>query len=132
MNSISVFFSLAARQRDIRRGFAIWESIKPGLTELLDLVRSIGADTGLLGPETLRRMGPSTVPEPLKQYTTGWIQRSLNKVQDADLTVDDELGTETREAVKKFQKKHGLKVDGFPGVQTTAVLAQEVEKLGAV
>ncbi len=130
MNPIGIFFSLAARQADIRRGFAIWESVKPKMTELLDLVRSIGADTGLLSPETLQRLGPSRVPEPLKQYTSEWIQRSLNKVIGADLRVDGDIdGPKTREAVRKFQKKHELKVDGFPGVQTTAVLAQEVGKV---
>jgi Putative peptidoglycan binding domain len=130
MNPFSMFFALAARQADIRKAFAIWSSIKPQVTELIDLVRSIGGDVGLLGPEAAP--GPSAVPEPLKKYTTQWIQTSLNKVQNAGLEVDGELGPEnskTRAAVKAFQAKHGLKVDGFPGVQTVAVLAQEVDRL---
>jgi lysozyme family protein len=52
-----------------------------------------------------------------------WLQSSLNKVQNAGLTVDGVYGPRTREAVKIFQKEHDLLVDGICGVDTmTAVM----------
>lgn len=48
------------------------------------------------------------------------LQRCLNKIMKADLDVDGSFGPKTFKALKKFQKKYGLKVDGKCGPKTRA------------
>lgn len=123
MNPIAIFFRLVGRQADIRRALAIYGQIKDPLTELIDIIRSLMADVGLLGSV------PGFSETLLSGYDTKWVQESLNRL-GANLTIDGNLGPATVEAVKKFQEKHPpLKVDGSPGVQTAAALAAELDKL---
>lgn len=49
------------------------------------------------------------------------IQVNLNR-HGANLDVDRSFGPATEQAVKDFQRKHGLTVDGFVGAETTALL----------
>lgn len=49
------------------------------------------------------------------------IQVNLNR-HGANLEVDRSFGPATEQAVKDFQKKNGLTVDGFVGAETTALL----------
>lgn len=49
------------------------------------------------------------------------IQVNLNR-HSANLDVDRSFGPATEQAVKDFQRKHGLTVDGFVGAETTALL----------
>lgn len=49
------------------------------------------------------------------------IQVNLNRHR-AKLNVDRSFGPATEQAVKEFQKKNGLTVDGFVGAETTALL----------
>lgn len=49
------------------------------------------------------------------------IQVNLNRY-GADLEVDRSFGSATEQAVKDFQRKHGLTVDGYVGAETTALL----------
>ena len=51
-----------------------------------------------------------------------WIQDSLNKILGLRLTVDGINGTQTKSAVRSFQEKNGLTVDGVVGPNTEAVL----------
>lgn len=79
---------------------------------------------------TSKEEGTSLVAEPtLKKGSTGSqvkkLQRNLNtlKITDAagnKLTVDGAFGDCTHEAVKKFQKKYGLVVDGIYGKKSYA------------
>lgn len=43
------------------------------------------------------------------------LQKDLNFVMKSGLAVDEEFGTKTESAVKAFQKKHALAVDGIYG-----------------
>ena len=123
MNPINIFFQLAYRQADIRRAFKIYQTIKSPLTELIDLCRSILGDVGMLDEQA------NPDPSPLAVYDTKWVQRSLNELMDAGLTVDGDLGIATVNAVKRFQAAHPpLKVDGSPGVQTAAAIAAALAK----
>jgi hypothetical protein len=51
-----------------------------------------------------------------------WVQLSLNKVMGVNLKVDGISGRMTRSAIRSFQKKFSLKVDGKLGPQTEAML----------
>jgi hypothetical protein len=51
-----------------------------------------------------------------------WVQASLNKIQNARLTVDGIPGVRTRAAVMLFQRNHGLKQDGVANPQTVSVI----------
>ena|SRR5215211_6584486 len=57
-------------------------------------------------------------------YDVKWLQTALNQIMAAGLVVDGDYGSETREAVREFQKKFmpGEAADGWAGVKTTAVL----------
>jgi peptidoglycan hydrolase-like protein with peptidoglycan-binding domain len=44
-----------------------------------------------------------------------WLQESLNKILKTQLSVDGITGEKTLEAVKAFQRKYGLQVDGVAG-----------------
>lgn len=127
MNPISIFLKLAGRQADIRRAWAIYTTIKKPLTELIDLLRSLMGDIGVL-----EAAAPSSA-SPLAKYDTKWVQDSLNIVENAGLHVDGILGPEgsaTRKAVAAFQAKHRMNlIDGIPGIVTGGILAEERAKL---
>lgn len=61
---------------------------------------------------------------------TKWIQSALNGLGHRPLLmVDGSYGRRTREAVREWQAKHGLKADGLAGPITIAVLETALEKL---
>lgn len=51
-----------------------------------------------------------------------WVQRSLNHILGTRLVEDGINGTLTRSAVRSFQQRHGLAVDGIVGPQTEGAL----------
>ncbi len=53
-----------------------------------------------------------------------WLQFSLNKLIDAGLYVDGDYGRRTRNAVRKFQRRHRLDVDGIAGPDTRAKIRE--------
>lgn len=50
------------------------------------------------------------------------LQKALNKLLGARLNVDGDAGPITTEAVRKFQARNGLKVDGIVGPKTSTAL----------
>src|SRR5262245_22996985 len=56
---------------------------------------------------------------------TKWVQTALNMIDRAELNVDGKYGPATRAAVEKFQRSHGLTVDGWAGVNTNDALRAE-------
>lgn len=55
-----------------------------------------------------------------------WLQESLNKVLGTTLVVDGMYGEATRAAVREFQARHGLQVDGVAGPITRSRLGELV------
>jgi hypothetical protein len=53
-----------------------------------------------------------------------WLQDSLNKILGTRLGVDGITGEKTRKAVKAFQRKYGLQVDGAAGPITKAKIRE--------
>ena len=53
-----------------------------------------------------------------------WLQESLNKILRTRLKADGITGEKTRKAVKAFQRKYGLQVDGVAGSITKAKIRE--------
>lgn len=51
-----------------------------------------------------------------------WVQQSLNGILGLRLKVDGDRGPQTRNAIRSFQKQHGLKDDAIVGSKTEAAL----------
>lgn len=51
-----------------------------------------------------------------------WVQSGLNKILGLRLTVDGVAGAQTRSAIRAFQRKYGLAIDGVVGPQTERTL----------
>lgn len=56
-----------------------------------------------------------------------WLQRSLNTLMHTTLVVDGVAGKKTKDAVKRFQRRHGLAVDGVAGTQTKRKIRKLLE-----
>jgi len=67
-------------------------------------------------------------PGGVANFSIAWLQESLNKLDNAGLDVDGEMGEQTTKAISAFQKKHGLEVDGWAGAGTSAAILMELEK----
>ncbi len=46
------------------------------------------------------------------------LQKALNQIMNAGLSVDGIFGSGTKKAVKNFQSQYGLSVDGIAGPKT--------------
>jgi len=62
--------------------------------------------------------------------TTEQLQACLNYIMNAGLTVDGIYGIKTHDAVKAFQQKYGLKVDGDAGPQTLKKVNEVLATMG--
>ncbi|HXH01995.1 MAG TPA: peptidoglycan-binding protein [Candidatus Competibacteraceae bacterium] len=51
-----------------------------------------------------------------------WVQRSLNQILGLRLTEDGIMGSQTRSAIRSFQQRQGLAVDGIVGEKTERAL----------
>jgi peptidoglycan hydrolase-like protein with peptidoglycan-binding domain len=56
------------------------------------------------------------------------MQAALNMIDRAKLDVDGKYGPATRAAVEEFQRLHGLRVDGWAGVNTNEALRAQLLK----
>ena len=55
------------------------------------------------------------------------LQNNLNKVLGVNLTVDGVCGNNTVDAIKKFQKKNGLEVDGVYGKKSYETMSNKIK-----
>ncbi len=65
-------------------------------------------------------------PKPAGTASTREIQQALKSAGFYQGAVDGKMGPKTRQAVREFQRVHGLKDDGKVGKQTWAKLAAYV------
>ena len=72
-----------------------------------------------------RWMPPKDTLRPgMKDNQVAWLQTTLNSFFGADLEQDASYGPKTTEAVKVFQKKYGLVVDGIFGPKSRAKMLE--------
>lgn len=63
--------------------------------------------------------------------SAAWLQQSLNTLMNAGLAVDDIYGPHTRAAVRAFQERVGLAVDGRAGDKTFSAIEIAMLQTGA-
>jgi peptidoglycan hydrolase-like protein with peptidoglycan-binding domain len=64
-------------------------------------------------------------PPPLTPEQIKWVQTILKAAAgESGLKIDSRMGTQTREALKRFQRRFSLTVDGLVSRQTTTALTQ--------
>lgn len=90
---------------------------------------------GELRPELVQPFtsGPAAIPDPVRLLAPAlWTQQTLNRLhlvppELAPLREDGNYGRRTREAVRAFQRSHGLDPDGICGTKTAAALLRVPE-----
>ena len=58
-----------------------------------------------------------------------WVQHSLNLILGRELPVDGVMNSQTREAIRDFQRRMGLRADGIVGPEMQQALVGERRKL---
>ena len=83
--------------------------------------------------------GQAPQPEPGPRHdfevgSLGWVQMELNALGYArpPLTVDEMDGPATRRAIRSFQERNGLVVDGLAGPLTTAAIEKDAQDVNAI
>lgn len=74
-------------------------------------------------PKTARSSGKSSTAKTALKPSTRDIQQALKNAGFYQGAIDGKMGPMTREAVKEFQRLHGLSDDGVVGKQTWAKLS---------
>lgn len=70
---------------------------------------------------------PAPKPVPFTRDFIRWVQKSINKIMQTDLTVDGLLGPLTKEALISYQSIWGLVTDGIPGSNTEAAIKEDLQ-----
>lgn len=119
MDLIGLAFKALHRRDDLMRVVTLltpaWEALQKELPELTPLVTSLVKD---FAPD---------IGNAAAEYDVHWLQRSLNTL-GAKLKIDGDYGDATKAAVRDFQKKHGLDVDGWAGTITAAAIKRELDR----
>ena len=85
------------------------------------------AATAPAGNGTPAKEAPAATPAPSLKPSTREIQQALKNAGFYQGAIDGKMGPATREAVKEFQRVHGLTDDGVVGRQTWATLRAFVD-----
>ena len=64
----------------------------------------------------------------IKMPTAAEIQTALKNANFYQGEIDGQIGSDTKEAIMKFQEAHGLTTDGVIGSQTWAILGKYLKK----
>src|SRR5262245_39509198 len=106
------------------------DEIKYLLTRLEPYAVSIKKDFPELAPRVqklIKALFPETPPATEPHYDVHWIQESLNALGYGPLAVDGIYGSHTVDAIKEFQRQHGIPVNGWAGVPTCVALDLELK-----
>lgn len=127
---IPVILRLAHLLPDIRRlaeicrpllqlAIKLWPEISP-------IISKIANDPAIQSLKSELALGELVIG----QYDVKWLQASLNKLINARLAEDGVNGLDTIDAVKEFQRRMKLDVDGWAGAITSTAIAIELRKHG--
>lgn len=110
-----------------------WVEVQKGANDLKSLVPQVQASIAeatrlmTLVQDLMRKVAPeliSEVQEQVPPLDVRWLQDSMNRLMGAGLAVDGSYGPLTTAAVSEFQRRHGLAVDGWAGVETIAKIVE--------
>ena len=133
---ISNAFKLMQHWPELKRAYALWNQIKTPFTQMIDILRSVGGDVGLLDePLSTRQAIEHIKSSPLGRFNVEWVQETLTipgiPGGSPDLKVDGKMGPATVAAIKTFQSAHPpLAADGWAGLQTLAAMEMDRKRLG--
>ena len=87
-------------------------------------------------PRTIYPVWPVSVTAGRERSQPGteyirWVQHSLNLILGLQLPVDGVMNPQTREAIRDFQRRMGLRADGIVGPEMQQALVDERRKLAA-
>lgn len=97
---------------------AVWSGMTDAMVKDLDAKWGVTAATK---PAPSKPVIPATVRKGSKGAVVEQLQQALNRA-GAKLTVDGDFGGKTDTAVRAFQRKHKLAMDGVVGPETWAAL----------
>lgn len=104
--------------------------VNGALTNLAERLRWRALCQQVLTPQAIMDGGDEAPPAPPavgERGSISWVQASLNALgADPPLVLDGLDGRDTRFAVRNFQRKHGLVVDGDAGPKTCAALVKAI------
>jgi len=128
---ISIGFRIISNREDILK---LWDKILPMIKQATSTYSDIRALVDKIAPGVMDQV-QAAATDPLTSgdggtFSAQWLQESLNKLMDAGLAVDGDIGPATMEAVRKFQTREGLPADGWAGAGTSARILQRLEELG--
>jgi murein L,D-transpeptidase YcbB/YkuD len=93
--------------------------VQNAITESMRLMAMVTSLMQKVAPElALPALAIPGQPEPV--FDVRWLQQSLNDLIGAGLVVDGDYGLLTKGAVEEFQRREGLDVDGWAGIETEA------------
>ena len=134
--SISSAFKLMSHWSELKRAYDLWNQIQKPFTEMIDIIRHVGAEVGALDPEQHANPIAALKASPLGRFNMKWVQETLAMSGmpggTPNLKTDGVIGDSTHAAIKKFQQAHPpLDPDSWAGLQTLAALEMERKKLEA-
>jgi len=111
--------------------------VRAEIARLITVLRPAIAEVRKVAPEAMvliQNILAQVAPEARKQFEAEvaekrdiyWLQASLNRLGE-HLELDGQYGPATTEAVKRFQAKHNLTVDGWAGTNTSAAIYGALE-----
>ena len=113
-----VLFSSPSRAYELNKGL---DSNKDGHVTVAEAAAMVRARFRGTPPGTAPPPTGTVVNRSSREYVR-WVQESLNKIMGLRLVVDGIKGVQTTSAIRSFQTRAGLVVDGIVGPKTEAAL----------
>jgi len=128
---IGIGFRIISHRAEIME---LWGKVAPMIRDAAGMYPEIRKLVDKIVPGLIEEKEPLRTPGETEEgvgtpFSIRWLQESLNKLDNAGVDVDGEYGPQTNTAIRAFQEKHGLEVDGWAGAGTIAKILAELEKL---